>query len=902
MNGLSADQAQDHWSLVWKRLVQGDHASAVTGPSLNTSHNPSLPHMASPVTGQVPLHLESLLDFSVRCFMATSADSLQADLRQVLLQIGKRLNSPRQTLFLCPQDVEAMHVCVLAEESLGNPSQQEVEALFAERTHWCHLLEAGVQTITADGDEAGQLICRTLQAELALLVPVYTSQGPAGCLLLAVDAATRLPSDSERLLLSSVAQLCYLVADRISVLGSLRERERLLQRTEHLAGIGSWHNDLVNDRITFSRESARIFGLRADAADIHAQGFLALVHAQDRERVKQTLAQSTERAAGFDMRYRICTPSGDVRLIHGLGDVVTDAAGSVIARFGSVQDITESHDRDRRLQQAAQVFEATTEGLVIVDTQGRIEAVNPAFSCITGYRADDVIGRRLQDVGQRVSDRTLLRSVVRHCLRHGCWRGEVVNRRANGEMYPQWLSVTCLRDAQGKVSQFIALFADMSPIRRSEQQLDFLAHHDALTGLPNRSLLLSRLQSAIDSADSKRRRVAVLTIDLDHFKHINDSLGHPAGDRLLQACARRLRERLRESDTVARQGGDEFVVILENVVNREQVEQVADIILGLFQRAFDVGAGRELYIGASFGITLFPDHGRDATQLLSNADVAMYHAKRQGRNHYQFYTNDLTQAANDRLELGSQLRHALQHDDELALWFQPQVDSYTGVMVGAEALLRWEHPQEGLIMPGRFIPVAEDNGLMPELDHWVLTHACRQLAIWQSNGAEPFVLAVNITQPTFIAGGLVNRVQSLLSQYRIDPTWLELEITEGALLEPTPQVLATIDGLKALGITLAVDDFGTGYSSLAYLQRFRLDRLKIDRRFVSSVDEEEEGRVITSTIIRMARGLGLDVVAEGVETDGQLAYLRQHGCEICQGFYFSRPLPEGEFSHRLMRR
>jgi EAL domain-containing protein (putative c-di-GMP-specific phosphodiesterase class I) len=371
-------------------------------------------------------------------------------------------------------------------------------------------------------------------------------------------------------------------------------------------------------------------------------------------------------------------------------------------------------------------------------------------------------------------------------------------------------------------------------------------------------------------------------------------VGDAAGDRLLQECSLRVRNRLRDSDTVARIGGDDFMVVLEDVVNEDQVRVVADIIKGLLKTPFDAGVGQELFISVSMGITLFPDHGTSVTQLLSNADVAMFRAKQEGRNHFQFYTNDMTQAASDRLELGNQLRKALQHDDELQLYYQPQVCINTDRIVGAEALMRWHHPREGIIPPGRFLPVAEDNGLMPELDAWALRSACRRIHRWQQQGREPIMVAVNITQPTFVAGGLVEMLQKLLQQYDIDPGWLELEITEGALLEPTPQVMDTIAGLKALGIALAVDDFGTGYSSLAYLHRYRVDKLKIDRSFVNSIETEEEGQVITTTIIKMAKGLGLAVLAEGVENAQQLAFLQQNQCETYQGFYFSKPLPVAE--------
>lgn len=881
MTGMPSSSAQEHWSGVWRRLVEGE---AIRG-DLN-----ALPGSRKP-------KLEEVLESATERFLSTDRQNLAEHLRSSLSQISARLHSSQALMFICPRDRDSGHVCVQLDSHERSPL---AEQMMASAGRWKAALNGQtVQIIEReDGDEAA-FICASLSCQRVILLSTFIDQQPGACLMLGTSPDTWIPDASECALLSAFLQLAYLVTDRLAVQDVLRQRDSLLQRTERLAGIGSWHNDLLQDCLTFTAQSGEIFGFSADTRWINTRQLLERIHPDDRHRVAGSMQRSSDTGEGFDIICRVCPRAEELRLVRVLADVVTDGSGKVVARFGSVQDITEAHERTRQLQQAAQVLESAMEGVLIVDALGRVESVNPAFTAITGYPASEVVGVPVQVLDKGSHNRAFFRSMLRQCIRQGSWRGEIMNRRRNGELFPQLLSVTVLRDDHGRISQFVAVFSDMSRIRKSEKQVDYLAAHDALTGLPNRAGLMTCLQKAIDKAAIKRRRVAVITIDLDHFKHINDSLGHPAGDRLLQACARRLRERLRDSDTVARQGGDEFVVVLENVVSQKQVEQVAGILQDLFAKGFDVGTGRELFIGASLGITLYPEHGSDVTQLLSYADVAMYAAKQQGRNHYRFYTNELTQAASDRLELGSQLRAALQSDDELQIWYQPQVDQDSGNMVGAEALLRWQHPQEGLIHPGRFIPVAEDNGLMPDMDHWVLTHVCQQLAQWQQEGQPPFVVAVNITQPTFIAGGLVDRLQELLARYRIDPTWLELEITEGALLEPTPQVLNTIEGLKALGISLAVDDFGTGYSSLAYLQRFRVDKLKIDRRFVSSVEEEEEGRVITSTIINMARGLGLAVLAEGVETEGQRAYLREQGCTICQGFLFSRPLPLDAFSDWL---
>ncbi|MCD8520680.1 MAG: EAL domain-containing protein [Saccharospirillaceae bacterium] len=885
MTGMSfsADR-QNHWSQVWKDLVSGEASG----------HRSQVPPLV------VSARLESLLDSSVKRFLNSRPGTLHADLQASLRLIATRLQAVQIALFLCPQGIHTQPVCILTGQD--ETRSEALHALAEQQQKWCELVNGQQPRLLSSALEQGaaeHLVLQAMACEQVLLLPVAGRETASGCMLLGFHAAAPTPDEHERSLLSTFAQLCFLVADRLTVMAYLDQRERSLLQTERLARIGSWHDDVLHNRITFTPQAGEIFELSPEVTQVSLEDYIAYLHPEDKERVIRTLQHSLHTLQPSDMTYRICTPSGQIKMIHGIGEILLNDNGIAVARVGTVQDITEAHAREQRLQQASRVFESTMEGVVITDPDGLIEAVNPAFSTITGYSEDEVRGRSVQMLNPERRQRNVLQDIRHDVQQKGFWRDEVWNRRKNGEVFPQFLTVTSVRDERRAISHYVAVFADISRQKESEQQLDYLAHYDSLTGLPNRSSLLLKLQAAIDLATQKQRKIAVITIDLDHFKHINDSLGHPAGDRLLQECARRLRERLRDSDTVVRQGGDEFVVVLENIVSDDQVKRVADIIQQLFGSAFDVGIGRELFIGASLGITLFPDHGCDVTQLLSNADVAMYQAKRKGRNHYQFYTNDLTQAATDRLELGNELRHALQRDDELQLHYQPQVCIHTGRVTGVEALIRWQHEQEGMIQPGRFLPVAEDNGLMPELDSWVLNKACRQLSLWQQQGIAPLILAVNITQPTFVAGGLVERLKALLDRYQLDPSWLELEITEGALLEPTAQVLSTIAGLKALGVMLAVDDFGTGYSSLAYLHRYRVDKLKIDRSFINSVEREEEGRVITSTIINMAHGLGLQILAEGVETALQLEFLRTNGCETYQGFYFSKPLPLAELTALL---
>lgn len=843
--------------------------------------------------GASDLRLETILERSMRVFLTTRAETLHADIEGALLQIARFLKASATAIYIAeqPDDIRDA-LCVTV-------SFQSTDAVANTVKHfWQHRPDEVIPTCTSTQTETTNeaAVRHILGGDRLVRIPLLDDHGPVGYFFITLSETQADLSARKMAQLGTFAQLCCLMRERLHVMATLEDREKLLRQTERLAKIGSWYDDVENDRITITPQAASIFEQDENRAVVNLGNFFEYVHPDDIERVAQTLTESMNEGKPSDMIYRIALPSGTEKVIHGRAEVIQNSEGRVVARVGSIQDITEQQAKEARLRLAMTVFEFSMEGVVITDSDWNIEAVNPAFSTITGYSEREVLGGSIDLLRSDRHGKDFYQRILSQLRERGYWRGEIWNRRKSGQTYPQWMTITEVRDPQKRVTHYVAVFSDMSRIKEHEQQVKHLSNYDSLTNLPNRTLLNSRLEGALNDASVKGRKVAVIAIDLDHFKHINDSLGHPAGDRLLQEFAQRMRTRLRDSDTVARQGGDDFVVVLENIVNEQQVASVAEIILSLLKTPFDVGVGKDLHIGASLGITLYPDHGADVTQLLSNADVAMYQAKQQGRNRYRFYDNEMTQVVSDRLELGNEIRVALQQSDELRLYYQPQVDIQSGEVVGLEALIRWHTRDGDVIPPGRFLPVAEENGLMPDLDSYVLNQACRQIAQWQQEGRRKLVVAVNITQPTFMAGGLVGRLANLLKETNIDPSWLELEITEGALLEPSSQVLETLAGLKQLGVALAVDDFGTGYSSLAYLHRYRVDKLKIDRSFVQSADVEEEGKVITKTIIQMAKGLGLEVLAEGVETEPQLAFLRENGCETYQGFYFSRPLPVEELS------
>ena len=565
------------------------------------------------------------------------------------------------------------------------------------------------------------------------------------------------------------------------------------------------------------------------------------------------------------------------------------------------RDISDRLQAEEKLIQAAAVFDNAQEGILITDAAGHILAVNQAFCEITGYPESEVLGRTPAMFKSGRHDQDFYRAMWETLACTSRWQGEVWDRRKNGEIFPKWLSISAIRDAHGTINRYVALFADITHLKKSEARLEHLAHFDPLTDLPNRLLFNSRLEHALEQARRHSRRLAVLFIDLDRFKTVNDSLGHPAGDELLVAVSRRIRARLRNEDTLARLGGDEFVILLELLDERQPAAVVAMDLLRALKAPVRLSGGHEVFIGASIGISLFPDDAGEAMPLIRNADAALYQSKEQGRNTYSFYTKALTREAEGRLMMEGQLRHALERD-EFVLHYQPLVAVTDGRLLGVEALVRWQHPTDGLVMPARFIAITEENGLIEPLGEWVLRTACDQLQAWLALGVPPLTLAVNLSPRQFQQHGLVGRVREILQQGGLPPELLELEITEGAIMRQGAQAIATLDAFKALGVRLAIDDFGTGYSSLAYLKRFPIDTLKIDRSFVQDIPHDSNDMEIAATIIAMARNMRLKVVAEGVETPAQLAFLRAQGCDACQGYLFSQPLPAADIERLLLTR
>lgn len=567
---------------------------------------------------------------------------------------------------------------------------------------------------------------------------------------------------------------------------------------------------------------------------------------------------------------------------------------ALMEEFGRLTSLAIIKVRDREaLKQAAAVFSATRDGVFITDLQPRIVAVNRAFSEITGYAETEALGRNPSMLQSGRHERSFFQSLWKTLGETGHWHGEVWNRRKSGEIYPQWLSISTVKDDKGEPHRYVGVFTDIGELKSFEARLEHLAHHDPLTDLPNRLLMQSRLQNAIDRAERHGNKVAVLYLDLDRFKTVNDSLGHPVGDELLVQLTQRLSSRLRDEDTLARLGGDEFLLLVESVTQPGHAVAVAQSLIELLHTPFALPSGHEVFIGLSIGISLYPDDALTATELVQHADAAMYLAKQQGRNTYRFHTHALTRAAAERLSLETRLRHGLDRG-EFLLHYQPLVDATTGKALGVEALVRWQPPGEDLVPPGRFIPLTEETGLIVRLGAFVLRAACVQAQAWREQGLALGTVAVNLSARQFMDDGLVEEVKTALAISGLPPHCLELELTESLLMEQAPRTIATLSALKQLGLRLAIDDFGTGYSSLAYIKRFSIDKLKIDQSFVRSLERSADDKAIVATIVAMARTLRLEVLAEGVETDAQASILASLGCVEHQGYLYARPLPPAE--------
>ncbi|WP_022960963.1 putative bifunctional diguanylate cyclase/phosphodiesterase [Halopseudomonas pelagia] len=675
-----------------------------------------------------------------------------------------------------------------------------------------------------------------------------------------------------------------------------QQKEQALRHSEErfdLALLGSndgvWDWDIVSDELYFSDRCKVILGYLPEFNMSRQDTWLKHLHPEDRlsltAELRRHLRGDTER---LEHVHRVRRRDGFYAWVQARGQVVRNTQGRAIRMVGILCDVTQQKADNERLQQAAVVFDSTNEGVVVSDSRNRIINVNNAFCRITGYEHDEVVGQKPSVLKSGWHDELFYRDMWEALSRCGSWQGEVWNRRKNGEIYPQWQSINTVKDRTGKLTHYVAVFSDISVLKQSRQEIDFLAHHDPLTRLPNRLLLTERLTNALVRAKRREQRLGLIFIDLDRFKTVNDSLGHAAGDELLRIAGERMLGLCREEDTLARLGGDEFVMLVENLAETDDITPIAQRLQRGFARPFDIN-GQRIHLSVSLGMSIFPEDGQESAELLTNADAAVSQAKSNGRNTYAFYTQALTEKARRQMSLQSDLHQAIRQK-QLQVFYQPQVNMLSGQVVALEALVRWQHPLRGLISPGEFLPVAQHVGLLIPIDEYVLNQACRKMRQWLDAGYPLSCVAVNMSGSSLERGDVLNKVKKALLETGLPAAYLELELTESEIMQQGDRCIETLDALRELGVKLSIDDFGTGYSSLLRLKRLPVNTLKIDRGFIVDLPASGNDSAISRAIIALGQSLQLSIVAEGIETQAQHELLRDMKCDIGQGFLYSRPL------------
>ncbi|WP_296493746.1 EAL domain-containing protein [Rhodoferax sp.] len=603
-------------------------------------------------------------------------------------------------------------------------------------------------------------------------------------------------------------------------------------------------------------------------------------------------------ATGFSFGKEIHFPIGSQWYWFELSVARKNTPGDAEPRFIVIsRDITERKESLQQLQLNAQVFNLGRDGIVITDEHNKIVSVNQAFTTMTGYEATEVIGKSPEFLSSGRQNQAFFDAVWQKIQAQGYWQGELWNQRKSGEIYPQWLSISAARDATGTISKHIVILADLTESKAAQERIDYLDRYDKLTRLPNHQILQDRTALALATAKRAGKCVVMLFVNIDRFQNINDSLGRTAGDQVIKAIADRLTGILQADDTVCRLGGDEFCVLCP-ATDADGAAHVADRILRTIKQPVALGDGQELRLTASIGIAVYPENGSDFDRLIQSAGAALVQSKQNGRDGFRFFTDQMYGRAHETLMIENQLRQALAKN-EFLLHYQPQIDAQSGRIIGAEALIRWQHAEWGLVPPGRFIPIAESSGQIMEIGDWVLRSVVAQIALWQQEGLGVVPVAVNLSAIQFHQTSLCESIGATLHHSSLPSGLLELELTESIAMTDSDFTADQISKLHDMGVTLSIDDFGTGYSSLSYLTRYKIDKLKIDQSFVRELKTADDESAIVCAIINMAHGLGFKTIAEGVETQVQLDYLRAQGCDAIQGYLFSRPVPAAQFAELL---
>lgn len=708
-----------------------------------------------------------------------------------------------------------------------------------------------------------------------------------------MEARQRLQETNEK--------LETLVHDRTRALEStnneLTETGQRLQLALDASNIGLWDWNLRTGD-TFHSNFDRLLGYNPQKIRNFVGDLEPLVHPEDFPRIRRAMVEHFKgRTDHYQVTYRIKHANGTWRWLEDEGRVVEwNPQGRAIRMIGTRRDITEDKESEEQMRLAATVFENASEAIFIFDPDFHFLAINDCFTRITGFSEADVLGYRVTDVGNP-ANRDKYRDIREMLREEGFWEGELEEHRKSGETYPEWLQISAVYDENNNITHYVGMFSDLTVRKEAEEKLQFLSNYDKLTGLANRQQFRERLHKALTMARLNRKKVALLYLDLDRFRPINESLGHELGDRLLKVAAQRIRECDVNEDVLARVGADDFTVIIEDYNDPEKLERLCQQLINQMKKPFHLDQ-HELLLGTSIGISIFPETGKEAQSLINQADLAMNQAKRAGGNNFQFYSSDMRVASVEQLALETSLRKAI-FKNEFVVYYQPKVDLISNRITSVEALVRWQHPTMGLLSPKDFIPLAEETGLIGAIGEWVLERSCRQARGWHTEGLGDIAVSVNLSPQQFRKGDVLEVVDRVLDLTELEPGKLELELTESLIMEDLDKNIQLLGQLRDRGVELSLDDFGTGYSSLNYLKRFPIDILKIDRTFVRDLDQNDDDAAITRAIIDMAHSLKMTVVAEGVETMAHLEILREMGCDIIQGFYISRPVPEEQLLELL---
>ena len=683
-----------------------------------------------------------------------------------------------------------------------------------------------------------------------------------------------------------------LIKEKESAEAELIKSNQSLQRAQKLAKVGSWEYYPGAAAAIWSAQEYLNFDCSPDTPPSY-QKYSRYIHPEDKQRVERHNALCLKSKNASDIDFRLQLSDGSIRYLHSHTEVDVDAQQHITRIFGISKDITEEVNAAAKLKQAATVFNNTAEAILITNANNHIISINSAYTNTTGYQESEVLGKNPRIINSGHHDDAFFKDLWHELLNKGQWHGEIWNRHKQGHIFPVWQSITAIKDITGKIVQFVSIFNDISARKADEKLIRYQANYDSLTGLPNRNLFLDRINVALKRAQRDNTQLALLMIDLDRFKWVNDTLGHKVGDVLLQETAKRLKSSVRDSDTVARLGGDEFIIIASELQHPLDTEMMAEKIFSAFKVPLHLG-GHELLISGSIGITIFPDDGTTVETLQMNADSAMYSAKEDGRNRFHYFTPQLQAKAERHLQLTSLLQQALDRN-EFDVYYQPVIDCKQHKIMSAEALIRWQQPKLGFISPAEFIPLAEESGLIRAIGDWVVRRVAQDMQRWQAIGLPLIHISINKSPQQFSNNTCDEDWLKIFKQHDIDVSRVTVEITESVFMEKGRDYVKSLMDMQKQGMKISLDDFGTGYSSLSYLKRFPVDILKIDRSFINDVTESASDAMLVEMILGLADKMHIDVIAEGVETAAQLTFLQKHNCQYIQGYFFSKPLPTHEF-------